>query len=265
MKARLLEFQFILALAAALFLVTPSEALNNSSLKGGYSVLLTSAAGSTPTNMVGVLTFDGAGNANAAFQTNIDGTLGSATGSGTYSVSSNGTGSMSLLLSTGETIGYYLALQDGGKVLQLMVTSESGQSDVEVITGTALPQATTSPYTFTNGSLKGSYRMLMTKVPLDQSDGGPADMAGNLDFDGKGNVTFGAGTMNDNGVVNTFTAAGTYTTNANGAGTVTLNVSGGLVANFAFVLNGEGKALELIELTTNAGGRNDVIGGAASR
>ena len=265
MDRKHLKFGLILAvLIAAVFWTTSSHALNNSSLKGPYSVLLTSAAGWTPSNMVGVLNFDGAGNVTGTFQSNIDGTLGSATASGTYSVGAGGTGTMTLTLSTGPVVTYAMAVEASAKQIEMIVSNVAGET-ADVIAGSAISQGVTLPYTFTDASLKGTYGLALSKIPLDQSNGGPSDMAGTLTFDGKGNIKSGAGTQNENGGVAAFTSTGTYSVNADGTGTIVLDVSGGLVVNFAIALNSDGRGFQLIELTTNSGGRNDVIGGSASR
>jgi hypothetical protein len=265
MDQKHLKFGLILAsLVAALVCPPTSYAVNNASLKGPYSVLLTSGPGWTPCNIVGVITFDGAGNLTGTFQTNIAGTLGSSTATGTYSLGSNSAGSLTLNLSSGSTVTYAFAFEATAKQLALVVSNVEGQS-ADVIGGAAVAQGVTEPYTFTNANLKGTYGMLMTKTPLDDSDGGPAIMSGTLVFDGEGNIKSGAGTFNENASVTSFTSSGTYSVSGNGTGTIALNVSGGLVANFAFAINNAGKGFQLIELTTNAGGRNDVIGGSASR
>jgi hypothetical protein len=212
---------------------------------------------------VGVLHFDGVSNVTASLQANDKGTLTSGTGSGIYSVKSNGTGSMSLALSNGPTLGFSLALQNGGKQFQLIMSSDSSQTSVNENYGTAISQATALP--FTNVSLKGTYGILMAKIPLDQNNGGPSDLVGTLKFDGLGHITSGAMVMDFNGTVSVVTATGSYAVNSDGSGTATLVVSEGTTANFALALNSLGKGFQLIELTTSTGGRNDVIGGSASR
>lgn len=250
-------------LALALLVPADSLAVTNASLNGSYGVLFTSAAGSTPFNAVGVLHFDGVSNVTASLQTNTDGTLASITGSGTYAVNSNGTGSMSLVLSTGPTVGFSLALQSGGKQVQMIESSVSGQTSADEITGTAISQASTLP--FTNASLKGRYGLLMAKIPLDQNNGGPADMVGVLTFDGLGNIKSGRVEMDFNGTVSVLTATGSYAVNGDGSGTATLVVSDGSTQNFALALNSLGKGFQLIFLVSSNGNRHDVIGGSASR
>lgn len=261
-KNRKLCFQIVVVLLV--LISVRSWALNNANLSGGYSVLLTSAAGATPFNATGVFHFDGVSAVTASLQINAAGTLGTLTGSGSYSVANDGTGSMSISYSDGSTIGYSLGLQPSAKQVQMIESSVNGQTTgVNVVSGSAISQATA--LAFTNKKLKGTYGLLMAKVPLDNQNGGPADMSGVLTFDGQGNIKSASLESNFNGTLSAFTGSGTYQVNSDGSATATMTTSDGLTVNFALTLNSAGKGFQIIELTTSQEGRNDVIGGAASR
>ncbi len=92
---------------------------------------------------MGLLTFDGVSNVTTSLQANLDGTLTSLTGTGTYSVTGSGAGSMTLVLSNNVTLGFSLAVQSGGKQLQLILSSESDQVLVNELYGTAIYQSAT--------------------------------------------------------------------------------------------------------------------------
>ena len=102
-----------------------APAYNNGSLKGSYGFLIaqwTSSPSESAFNSLGVMTFDGAGNLSGSFTTNAGGTVITGTFSGTYSVNSNGTGSMSFEITGYGTVTNAFVVDASTKNLQLLQT-----------------------------------------------------------------------------------------------------------------------------------------------
>jgi hypothetical protein len=118
----------------------PATAAN---LKGAYSLLLNWWTPETQQALVGTIVFDGKSKVTLSFtEQQGPGSVTTGTGKGTYSVKSNGSGSIGLQLSNGTTMQLDLVLNSVSgavaKGLQLLdVTNPSGPS---VDTGTAVYQ-----------------------------------------------------------------------------------------------------------------------------
>jgi hypothetical protein len=226
-------------------------AFSNSSLKGSYGVLLnkwTSSSTSKPEVLVGVFDFDGAGNISITSFTDNNGvTITTGTGSGTYSVKKNGTGSMSVNLSNGDSGGLSLVLDAKGKGFQMILTNCQNGCGSGVLSGTAVATGGTS---FSNASLKGGYEFLTAKWPSQQSASAQNDL-GIFTFDGAGNVKASI-TEDKAGKVTTITASGNYSVNSDGSGSMSLTGTQGSFT-FAFAINTAGKGSQLI-MTTGGGG-----------
>jgi len=241
---------------------------SNKSLKGPYSFLgnkWLSNLTDNPSATVGIMTFDGLGNVTVSMTMNTAGTVTTWTGTGTYSVAKDGTGSMSGSLSGGPSFTEAMVLDSGGKSFQFVQTACTGcGDDTDISSGTAVAMGASS---FTNASLKGNYEWLMAKWTNDQDSNANVNL-GAMTFDGKGNIK-GSGTDVYNGTAQSFTYTGTYSVNSDGSGSFTLTANGTSITD-AFVVNsasatGTGaKGLQLLK-TAESPGSTGVHSGTATK
>lgn len=209
---------------------------DNSYLKGGYSFLLnrwTATANDFEDGVVGRLNFDGAGGATGAFEQMQGGTRITNTLSGTYSVSANGSGSMTLTNPQGNTVDLAFALNSVANHLamdmQLMTTVVA--SGFELFTGTAVLQSA-GPVTFTNSYLKGRYTHLANRWVR----GSDAATLSVDTFDGIGNMKFSYVRVKGS-TVTKGKGTGTYVVNPDGTALLTVVYSNGSSDQVALVLN----------------------------
>jgi hypothetical protein len=111
------------------------DGCNLRTLRGGYGAAtdgLITAGGSPPVSTSATIpiavmsrqTFDGAGNFSTSNTSNLGGLVFTATGSGTYTVNADCTGTITALLTNGETIHSSFVIVDGGRQL-LSVSTDS--------------------------------------------------------------------------------------------------------------------------------------------
>jgi len=222
-----------------------SPAFNNGSLKGSYSFLVaewTSSSSVSAFNSLGVMTFDGAGNLSGSYTANFAGTVVTGTFSGTYSVNSNGTGSMSYEISGYGTVTTAFVVDASTKNLQLLQTTcPSGGCGNWVNSGTAIAQVSTS---FSNASLKGVYGRLLNKWTPDPNQPAQANV-GVATWDGAGKLKV-SDTDNTAGTVTTDTWKGTYSVNSDGTGSFAVTDSKGNKVTGALVVNSAGKGYQFM-------------------
>ena len=217
-------------------------AFSNGSLKGSYSVLMNNWTSdpSRTEDLIAVFNFDGAGKVSiTSFTDNKVGTLTTGTGSGTYSVKTNGSGSMNITLTNGDSGIFGLVINAAGKGFQIMCTNCDG--DPNVLSATAVAAGGSS---FSNASLKGAYEFLSTQWPTPQDANAENDL-GILTFDGAGKVNASI-TENAAGKITIIKASGTYSVNSDGSGSFTLTVKTGSITN-AFAIDSGGKGFQLIK------------------
>jgi hypothetical protein len=250
-------------LFVAIAMALPAQAaFSKASLKGSYSFLTNLSTASASTNqfaMVGVLTFDGAGNVIGSFTSISSTTVQTGTLVGTYTVNANGTGKITF--TSGSTAQFAITLNSttAGLAygLQMLQTNDASN---EVLSGTALLQSTTTA-TYTDASLKGTYALQYTPHTATATlaeDGGIATFT----FDGAGNIKSSETIMFD-GMLFTGSATFVYTVNPDGSGTITPTGKG---PQFAFALNtvtaGVAKGLQFLDTNTSDGPGNLVITGS---
>jgi hypothetical protein len=117
--------------------------------------------------------------------------------------------------------------------------------------GSSFPAPPPPTGNFSNASLKGTYAFSMSGTDASANPGAFIARVGSFVADGSGNISMGMEDVTDAGVVNTvqFTG-GTYSIQANGKGTLTLNtISGGLGLTIA--LNSSSKGV-MIQTDLNA-------------
>jgi hypothetical protein len=243
--------------------LSAQASFSNASLKGGYSFLTnrwTADVNRSQEGVVGVMTFDGAGNVTASYTSISGGVLQTGTASGTYIVNSNGTGAISFTTgSSPPQFAITLTSSAAGLAhgMQLLRTNDNRNL---VESGTALLQSTTAT-TYTLASVKGNFGLQLNEWDANVNDS-QEGIVGIASFDGAGKVK-GSTTDVNGGVVSKGTFTGTYTVNADGSASMSLT-AGTDHPQVAFVLNsvsaGQAKGAQL--LRTNSTG-NKVQSGIA--
>ncbi len=252
----------IIFIAVALVVSAQAATYNNATFKGSYSFLtnlITANSGSNQFAMVGVLTADGAGNVTGSYTSISWDTVETGTLGGTYTVSSNGTGT--LTFTSGSTAQFAITLTSvSAKVARLVQLLQINDSNNEIISGSAVLQSTTA-VSYSVASLKGSFTLQYTPWTANAGlaeDGGLAIFT----FDGKGGVKASETVVYDGQM---FSGSGTfaYTVSPNGLGTIT---SGGKGPSFAFAVNTvtgtKAKGLQFLDTNTSDGSGNLVITGS---
>jgi len=256
---RFLQVGVLSVVTTALAISAQAAKFSEASLKGSYSLLenkWTTDPGTHQSAMLGVLTFDGAGNVSGKATVVANGVTSSGDMSGTYTVNSNGTGGIDITT----------FFQPPG-VLQFVITLNSAAGGVahgfqfmETLnalypnTGTALLLSTTEEdysVASVHGDFAVQYNTWSADPNIDEEGG-----IGTVTLDGKGNIK-GSLTDKDNGVLTTPTLTGTYTVNSDGTCSVSLVLSNSGTPDFACALNsvGEGGAKGFRLLNTNPGSR----------
>ncbi len=225
-------------------LSTQATKFSNASLKGSYSFLTNLWTANASTNefaMVGVLTFNGAGTVTGSYTSITDGAAQTGTLAGTYTVNSNGTGTITF--TTGSTAQFAIALNStAAKVAHGVQLLQTNDSNNEIVSGTAVLQSPTAE-TYSVANLKGNFadQHNMWTADVNQAVTGSVDL---YSFDGKGNLKDSYAFM-EGGVLHTGTRTGTYTVNPGGSGS--LPTTDGFSVAFALnsVAAGQAKGLQL--------------------
>jgi hypothetical protein len=253
-----------LILLIAFALPAQATTFSNASLNGSYSFLINLWTANTHTNefaIVGVMTFDGAGQGTAVYtQTAAGGVITSGNFSMNYTVKPNGTGRITC--STGLTDEFAITLNStaGGVAhgVQLLQTNDNKN---EVVSGSAVLQSATAE-TYSLSSLKGNFAFQgneWTATGTDAEEG----FVGILTFDGKRNVTGSYTDIYDGELTTPTLTAGTYTVDSDGFGGMLFLADN---IQFSFALNsstaaGNAKGLQFV--VNNSNGYNIVRSGTA--
>ena len=115
------------------------------------------------------------------------------------------------------------------------------------------------PPAFSNGSLKGSYSVLMNNWTSDP--GRTEDLIAVFNFDGAGKVSITSFTDNKVGTLTTGTGTGTYSVNTNGSGSMNITLTNRESGIFGIVINAAGKGFQI--MCTNCGGDPNVLSATA--
>jgi len=193
----------------ALALSAQAATFSKASLKGSYSFLAnrwTANVNTSQVARVGIWTFDGAGNWTSSFTQIADGVVTTATLTGTYTVKSNGTGTISASDGSERAIVLNSTAAGVAQEVQFLVTNDSAN---EIESGTAVLQSTTVQ-NYTAASLKGNFS---SQLNLWMADASATEVGaiGMIDFDGKGKWKAPLTTVFGGGKVQTYTSSGTYT------------------------------------------------------
>src|ERR1019366_5852523 len=171
-----------------------SGTFTGASLNGVSVVEHESLSGAEPSTEAGLLTFDGAGSFTLSADQNKGGTVGTESGSGSYSTASNGR----------------VTLGDNARVFYLIGLNHAFLvgTDSSVAFGTLTPQTGSN---FTNASLSGNY-LCGSQQPVSANVGEEVDY---LNADGAGNFT-GTGDTNGSGGPSSGSISATYVVSSNG-------------------------------------------------
>jgi hypothetical protein len=227
----------VVLLVSLIFVSLPARAAyTTAAVKGSYSFLLNSWTATPGVNSasLGVLIFDGAGNVSGSFfqvtgssqiQFNIQ--------RGTYSVMSNGTGSMTLKTTASEVFFYAFAITSasGGVAQQLQIMALIPVQDIVSAGSASIINLSGSG---SNASLKGTYGLLLNNWQADSS-WPMIGAVGIFRFDGIGGVTLFC-TQEVGGVPSTLSLTGTYSVSADGSGSMVLG-TGVTAATYDFAIN----------------------------
>jgi hypothetical protein len=219
--------------------------------------LLINASYSDPSNenglaILGVINFDGAGNVTGSYTveqgsspTNSSQPVTGAF-TGTYSSNSDGTGTLTTTADNGTAFTFAMVSTDGGQGLQFVATN--CPCDMSTTTFRGIARAA---YT---GSLNASsYGFQATNSPT------PAASLGVLSFDGAGNVSMSVtfvGLSGASGQPNVFTgtSTGTYSSNPDGSGAITITMANGNMQTYVFVITDGGSGLLLLQTNRSGNG-----------
>src|ERR1019366_1640882 len=259
---RFAQVRVLIFMALAIVLPARATTFSNASLNGSYSFLINLWTADVNTNefaIVGVMTFDGAGQGSAVYtQTAAGGMITSGNFSMTYTVNPNGTGKITCAAGLKDQFAITLNSTAGGVAhgVQLLQTNDNKN---EVVSGSAVLQSLATE-TYSLSSLKGNFAFQgneWTATGKDAEEG----FVGILTFDGKGNVLGSYTDMYDGGLTSPTLTAGTYTVNPDGFGGMLFLADN---IQFSFALNsasaaGNAKGLQFV--VNNSNGYNIVRSG----
>lgn len=219
---------FLLAFLACAFTTMPAFATcTNATLTGVW--------GFSMGHSIGQITFDGLGHITAESQTTMSGGVESTdTGTGTYTVASNCTGTAALTTKNSGSVNLAMVLFSSNKSMQVVATT-SGLT----ASGIAVAEGTVTC------GLSGTSQKWSANLVSIYADTNA--YVAQLTLNGKGAVS-GNGNFVVNGTdTNASTIAGTYTQAANCTGNVTITPHGFGTLNFTYVVVNAGKELLLLE------------------
>ncbi len=219
---------------------------STSTLKGSYSMLINgrgiAATGNLPTFVQGVGTavFDGNGAATLSGIYNSNLAPGSpATASGTYTLGSNCSGTVTL--SAGDQATYTIVVWSNGAQINL-----TGSDSKYVFSGSG---SAVYPAACAASTLSGPYTYdAMGFTLTGTAVTGPANETGAFTFDGQGNMTGSYTPITGAGAGTPVTETGTYTVTSNCFATATMTTSAGQTNALNFAIVGQyGQNLDVIE------------------
>ena len=254
----------------ALTLLCGFASAQTTSPSGSYGFLINASFSfpSDPTSpfptglaILGVMNFDGAGNATGPYTYEVDTNSAqvaqttTGTFTGTYSSNPDGTGSVTMALDNGINLTLAMVVSEGGQSLRLAATDYQFPAATcgcrvsnAVLSGTA--RATPA------GALNGAFGFQLANLPNVNVSLGVAT------FDGAGNVTLlvifvGSSDSKGNPAAPfPITDSGTYSINPDGTGTINLPAVPGVTNSLAysFVVTDSGSGLLLIQTDRRGNG-----------
>jgi hypothetical protein len=227
------RFCFTTLVFATIIAVGPASATcSDATLKGvwGYQV---GAA-------VGHFTTDGLGNITSGSQTvSENGVIKTQTYTGTYAVSKNCTGGVTINFTGGGSSTAKFVADDGNKGLQIIDTISG-----VVAGGLGLAQGVATC------GLTGKKATFAANLFGAIVNAGPIAYVAQVILDGKGKVS-GSGTFDVNGTIVTAAIKGSYTENSDCTGTIQMKLPRSITLNFNSVVANSGKEILLVETDAN--------------
>lgn len=235
------------ALSAPYGITIAAGANSNSLISGPYSFLFHGFDSDGPVAFGGSITTDGAGKiVGGGFDSNrVSGVVNRATLTGTYSVGTDGRGSMEMVatnsLGVALTLDFDLALDSNGNIHFFEDNSTTTNTDPKKTHGSGIMKPIVGG--FTAASFNGNYAFLFTGA---NSTGEPTALGGVVHADGVGNIgTNGTGANGDYNEGGTFSSAlqitgiFSFDSGTHGAASLTFELPGKsaytLVYSFDFV------------------------------
>jgi hypothetical protein len=216
--------------AAGSFELQGSSAFNNASFTGNYVFQFNGIdSSSNPMGEIGLFTSDGAGNITAGSEDKSDFGVTSFNPAltGSYSISSNGRGTLALSNPSGSS-NFIVYVISANKINLI----EVDPSPSSVLSGVAEKQASQA---FSNSTLAGpGYAFLLNRAP--SASRGVFDVIGRAKFDGSGNISAGTEEEVGSGVQNTITG-GTYNVGGDGRGVMQATTNSGIRLYIFYVVN----------------------------
>jgi hypothetical protein len=235
-KAVLSAFVFATLIAVG----SASAVCSNGTLKGSYGSLefgdKLPSYGVTLTHFVA----DGNGNVSGMVTNSSNGTISTATFTGTYSVARNCTGSYTVTLSNSQTANGNFVIDNARKGFE-MIRTDSGYAKA----GFASAQGTTPC------GLTGQKATYGLNVAGSGNGVGAVAAVGQVTLDGKGTLS-GNETFSLNGTIyKRLSVKGRYTVKSNCTGTAQISVSGFPTSNYNLVVVNGSKGVFAIETDAN--------------
>ncbi len=235
MRTRRMWQLILFMLAVNSSVVSYGQACNNSTLRGlyhyGTAGSLVSGSSVVALAELGKIVADGQGNFTGSATANAGGAIQTSTLSGTYSISSDCSGSLSLRVNSLAPVPVLIQLERGGKSAVLAVSSTA-----EVVVGRLRRQSPSgSPPSCTAASFSGSYAFLTSGVVTVGNQSFAISIAGRLTATAP-NVLTSATATNFSGNVAQTSGSGTFSIGADCSGTAQLgSATGSTSFNFAIV------------------------------
>ena len=241
MFSRMLTFASMFLITTIGFSAVAAAACSNSSISGiyGFSTSGTNSDG-LPEAVVGQFTATPgttSGSLSGMETASVNGTTGVVSFSGTYQVSGNCTGQVTVKVSGAKKLGHLrLVIVSGGAEIDF-VDTDPGQTSL----GYALAQGNA---TCTDLGVKANYGFQDTGLVVGS---GPIALTGRLTLDGNGGAKGSQSGTQAGAVVTNVPLSGSYSVNSDCTGSATLTPQGGVATNFNFVLVNGGKTVLAID------------------
>lgn len=220
---------------------------STSMVSGTYFYVLAGTVASggqgVPYAELGQLVANGSGTVSGQSFASVNGQSGTYSLSGTYSVQSSCTGTISLTVNSQSTTTLTFQIIENGQAMIVAISNSA-----EVLTGRAYAVGNGSGQC-NNGSLSGNYGYLLTGFAELSNGTFVYSDAGQVSSDGNGNLTT-TSIANIGGNVSNITGTGSYSVTNACYGTATVNSPGG-TANYVFAIAEGGQVVIFLE--TDAG------------
>lgn len=224
---------------ASMLTATPGFAVcSNATLNGNYGYYHGRTGGSSIDRVVvGQFNADGNGHLSGSWTSSLNGAISSGAFTGTYSVTKDCTGSLTLSDEDLSPADFNLVFDKGAQQFEMIQTDA----------GTAQPGFGVAEGSSTC-SMSGTKKVMATNLVglLFPAPAQVESIVGQLTLDGNGGIT-GNETFSVGGTISSLTVTGTYSVSSDCTGTVQITPAGLGVSNFNIVFVGSGREILLIE------------------